>query len=356
VTIARKLGLRDSHCPLCSKGQTHREFELGIKAAEITARRLSEVAARAAEREHARLATETKLRAASAAVESAESALRILVDLVDNFDRQREALGIKPDAKFEDIARRADTLLRESGAAQKDLRVLETLRFSVELERAQRAEADAKTRLARAQERSGRARKAESGAQALHDAARRAASETLDRRLERVLPLMSELYRRLRPHPVWSDVEYSVRGDLRRFLALHVGDELNPQFFFSSGQRRATGLAFLLSVNCSLAWSRWRTILLDDPVQHIDDFRTVHLAELAAQLVAEGRQIVCAVEDAALADLLCRRLPVERPGSATRITLGPDPDGDLAKLSEHPLSPLIRGALSADRNAALHAG
>src|SRR3546814_11109944 len=70
------------------------------------------------------------------------------------------------------------------------------------------------------------------------------------------------------------------------------------------------GLAFLLSVNLSLAWSRWRTIMLDDPVQHVDDFRTVHLAELAAQLVAEGRQIVCAVEDAALAELLSRRLPV----------------------------------------------
>src|SRR3546814_2462630 len=108
---------------------------------------------------------------------------------------------------------------------------------------------------------------------------------------------MSELYRRLRPHPIWRDIEYSIRGDVRRFLKLKVGDELNPQFLFSSGQRRATGLAFLLSVNLSLAWSRWRTIMLDDPVQHVDDFRTVHLAELAAQLVAEGRQIVCRSEE-----------------------------------------------------------
>src|SRR3546814_16986181 len=82
---------------------------------------------------------------------------------------------------------------------------------------------------------------------------------------------MSELYRRLRPHPIWRDIEYSIRGDVRRFLKLKVGDELNPQFLFSSGQRRATGLAFLLSVTLSLAWSRWRTIMLDDPVQHVDD-------------------------------------------------------------------------------------
>jgi chromosome segregation protein len=104
-----------------------------------------------------------------------------------------------------------------------------------------------------------------------------------------VLPLIAELYRRLRPHPVWEDIDYKIRGDVRRFLRLQVGDELNPQFIFSSGQRRATGLAFLLSVNLSLAWSRWRSILLDDPVQHIDDFRSVQLAEVMAQLSAGGR-------------------------------------------------------------------
>src|SRR5262249_59861668 len=135
--------------------------------------------------------------------------------------------------------------------------------------------------------------KAESLAQALHDATRRAAGEILDRRLDRVLPLMSELYQRLRPHPVWRNIEYSIRGDVKRFLKLQVGEELNPQFLFSSGQRRATGLAFLLSVNLSLAWSRWKSILFDDPVQHIDDFRTVHLAEIGAQLVASGRQVIC---------------------------------------------------------------
>lgn len=164
---------------------------------------------------------------------------------------------------------------------------------------------------------------------------------------------MSELYRRLRPHPVWRDIEYSIRGDVRKFLRLKVGDELNPQFLFSSGQRRATGLAFLLSVNLSLAWSRWSTIMLDDPVQHVDDFRTVHLAELAAQLVMEGRQIVCAVEDAALADLLCRRLPVRGPEAAKRVTMGSDDSGDLAITSERALSVLPKNAFPGSRNDVL---
>jgi chromosome segregation protein len=267
---------------------------------------------------------------------------------VERFERDCEALGFGTDVTFAQIASEEAELRTAIGTAQRDLRIVETLRFSGDLERAQRAESEAKDRLTRTQERFGRARRAEAAARALFDAARRAAGETLDQRLDRVLPLMSELYRRLRPHPIWREIEYSIRGDVKRFLKLQVGEDLNPQFLFSSGQRRATGLAFLLSVNLSLAWSRWRSILLDDPVQHVDDFRTVHLAEVTAQLVSEGRQIICAVEDAALADLLCRRLPIDRVGEAKRITLGLDAEGALAKLSERAISPLIRRSLLAN--------
>lgn len=345
VNLGRQFGLRDGHCPLCAKGQSHEEFEHGMAVAEALAHRLSKAAALAAEREQARTAAQAKLDSATRAAEAAEAAQLQTLRAVQSFDEQRKARGIASGATLDQVLARTAKLRQSLDAALKDIHILDTLRMSADLERAQRAEADAKSRLARAQERFGRARKAEASAQALYDAARRAASETLDRRLERVLPLMSELYRRLRPHPVWSDIEYSIRGDVRRFMKLQVGDDLNPQFLFSSGQRRATGLAFLLSVNLSLAWSRWQSILLDDPVQHVDDFRAIHLAEVIAQLVSEGRQIICAVEDAALADLLCRRLPVGRPGDAKRITLGPDADGALAKLAERPLIPLVRNSI-----------
>ncbi len=347
ATLGRQLGLHDGHCPLCAQGQTPEEFERGIQLAEDIARRMNESAARAAQQEEARTAATIKLATAGRAVDAAQSALVNAQKVVESFDQQRKAREITNDATVEQVRVRAAQLRQILEAAQKDLRILETLRLNTQLELAQRAEVDAKNRLARAQEKFGRARRAETSAQALHDAARRAASETLDRRLERVLPLMSELYRRLRPHPVWTDIEYSIRGDVRRFLTLQVGEDLNPQFLFSSGQRRATGLAFLLSINLSLAWSKWRTILLDDPVQHVDDFRTVHLAELAGQLVAEGRQLVCAVEDPALADLLCRRLPIDGPGAAKRITLGPDADGALGKVAERSLTPLVRNSLIA---------
>jgi chromosome segregation protein len=282
VALGRQIGLQEGNCPLCAKGQSHDEFEHGLAIAEGIARRLDEVAAQEAEREKARVAAESRLVEAKRNVDAATSAQTNALGRIEAFDRAREACGIDHDATPDPVRNRVAELRQSLERAQNDLRILDTLRLNSELERAQRAEADLKSRLLRNQERLGRAHKAEALAQALYDAARRATGETLDVRLERVLPLISELYRRLRPHPIWRDIEYSIRGDVRRFLRLQVGEELNPQFLFSSGQRRATGLAFLLSINISLAWSRWRSILLDDPVQHVDDFRTIHLAEVTA--------------------------------------------------------------------------
>jgi chromosome segregation protein len=77
---------------------------------------------------------------------------------------------------------------------------------------------------------------------------------------------------------------------------------------------------------------------LDDPVQHIDDFRALHLVEVLAAFRMDGRQIICAVEDPALADLMCRRLsstPDQR-GRRYDIDIGGDGSASLVKSTEIP--------------------
>lgn len=337
--LGKQLGLRDGHCPLCESPHSEAEFDSALQRLDALVHRLNADAAKASEQKQAWIRASDRLAAAEHAVVEAEASMLSAQKAIDAATVRAVTLRLTLSVGPSELASRIATMRGAVEAAEKDLRILDTLRLNDALERAQKAEADAKTRVKKAQDRFGTARRVDSGAQALHDASRRAASETLDRRLERVLPLMSELYRRLRPHPFWKDIEYSVRGDVRRFLKLQVGSDLNPQFLFSSGQRRATGLAFLLSVNLSLAWSRWRTIMLDDPVQHVDDFRSVHLAELLAQVISGGRQVICAVEDVALADMLARRLPIHGLDTAKRITLGPDSDGMLMMQEERFLVP-----------------
>ncbi len=132
--------------------------------------------------------------------------------------------------------------------------------------------------------------------------------EIVDEQLSELSPLIEELYKRLRPHVEWTSIRYQLRGDVRRFMSFEVGDGLNPSFIFSSGQRRAAGLAFLLAVHLSRPWCKWETLVLDDPVQHVDDFRALNLTEVLAAIRKSGRQVVCCVEDEALGQLLCRRL------------------------------------------------
>lgn len=347
--VGDELGPLDGGCPLCAAPHDAVSLAEGKSRSRDIMERLNAVAAEAARRKEA-------IQNADAAIAAKEEELARLQADVETLQKRSDwrlallkALNFPAEGSREQFSYLVDTRRNDLDAARHAIRILATLTQNAQLERSASALEEARQRLQRAQERAGRSRQSEVAAAALHDAARRAAGETLDLRLQRVLPLMAELYGRLRPHPFWQDIEYSIRGDVKRFLSLQVGEGLNPQFLFSSGQRRATGLAFLLSIHLSLAWSRWRTILLDDPVQHVDDFRTVNLAEVLAQFVASDRQVIVAVEDPALADLLCRRMPVRAAGSAYRLTLGLGPEGTSALIGKRDLAPLKRAVLSDSR-------
>lgn len=344
VEIGRTLGLHDGHCPLCASDVSNEAFHRGLDQAMSIARTLDAQAVDQARKERERDAALTALQTAEREALAANAESGRLAGIVIGFERLLAESDLA-GASRSDIELRLSDLERDQKAIAADMRMLDTLSFDRVISRATSDQAIAVERVRQTELRLGRARLGETRAKALYDAARRASAETLQQRLDRVIPLMSELYRRLRPHPLWTDIEYSVRGDVNRFLTLKVDGDVNPQFVFSSGQRRATGLAFLLSVNLSIAWSRWQSILLDDPVQHVDDFRTVHLAEVLAQLCSSGRQIVCAVEDRALADLMCRRLPSSVASPGKRISLGTDASGALAVVHEQTIATLSRRSL-----------
>ena len=350
VELGRQLGLRDGHCPLCANGISCDEFGHGLDQALSIAKGLDAKAVEHAQKERER---DTALREAQnteLAFLKAQAERDQLANSIKDFETRLVNTSLE-NATVAEIEARLVKVETEQQSIASDLRVFNTLSIDRVIARVIGEQSAAAKRVRSAEVRLGRARAAETRAKSIYDAARRAAAETLQFRLDRVIPLMSELYKRLRPHPIWGDIEYRVRGDVKRFLTLKVDGEVNPQFVFSSGQRRATGLAFLLSVNLSIAWSKWQSILLDDPVQHVDDFRTVHLAEVLAQLCASGRQVVCAVEDSALADLMCRRLPSTTLSPGKRISLGSDVTGALAIVHEQTIATFSRRSLVRDDNA-----
>lgn len=316
----RTLGLREGGCPLCFTQQSAAQFAAAL---ERVAEELedTERAAASADREAAAVleqvvATKKEMQSVAeeltrrrVAREELHRRRTLLVDQVRGFG---VPVREKVEAEVvEEHVRQSQRELEHFVAAITVLEASEMVDQAAELERrlshVQEQSAAAEAELRRREAAHARAKRLLTGV-------RRAIGEVEEERLAALDPLVKDLYSRLRPHSDWTDLSLAVRGEVRKFLSLSVGDDVNPRFTFSSGQRRAIGLAFLLAVHLSRPWCRLRTLLLDDPVQHIDDFRSLYLVEVLGAIRKMGQQIVCAVEDEELAELICRRVRSGREG------------------------------------------
>lgn len=351
VEHGEALGLHEEHCPLCAADRTYEQFAAGVAQAK---RRIDSLAA------GVNSARATLQSARAAAVQptndlaEAEKSLSEHLKAVEML-RQRELAHVEIFDRYSldhSFVTDPDGLEAQLEIERNALIDLERALNALEASRAvgRLASIDARVASLRDQvDRSADAlahkQSAVAKAKSLEKSVRRSAGEIIDERLALISPLLNELYQRLRPHSDWRNIDYSIRGDVRRLLSLKVGKDLNPQFVFSSGQRRAAGLAFLLSVHLARSWTKWDTLLLDDPVQHIDDFRALHLVEVLAAFRQSGRQIVCAVEDEALADLLCRRLLSTSTASGRRYMIDTGPDGSAGVLDVVDIQPLPHGVL-----------
>lgn len=351
IEHGERLGRHDAHCPLCAAERTDVEFAAGLLLARQRMQALASGVAAA--RQKATAARE----AAARSIADFEQARAAWAEMESQLTRQtaREQAHVEifernfldfrfvkdPDGLEQYLNAERDRLI-DLERALLTLEVSQSVSKTASLEEQVAVLRQAAEATASAVESS---EKAQAIAKAMDRGVRSISGEIIDERLAEISPLLNELYQRLRPHFDWRSIEYSIRGDVRRFLSLRVGDRLNPQFVFSSGQRRAAGLAFLLSVHLSRAWTSWQTLLMDDPVQHIDDFRALHLIELLAALRLGGRQVVCAVEDEALAELLCRRLLSTSESVGRRYDLDIGATGATTIVLETEVPPMPTGVL-----------
>jgi len=307
------VGLQDGHCPLCDAARNQSEFDAAIaRATERLAKRgvtLAEVAkavddarSRARDAERVLVEASTRYSMLNKRAELLQFRLKSVRETYDRFEFS---------AREDDPVGAQQLLFAEREKLVQLERALSALEASNALDRVTMLEAKVAALRGRADQEAARlaaAEKAVESARQIDNAAKTVANEILTEQFDTVMPLLRELYRRLRPHADWAEIESDFGGKIRGSLNFTVGDGHNPQFLFSSGQRRAAGLAFLLAVHLSRPWCKWRSLLLDDPVQHIDDYRALNLVEVLAAIRKTGRQVIVAVEDTALANVLCRRL------------------------------------------------
>ena len=344
------IGLHDGRCPLCDAVRSGEEFEgavasararlstRGDRAAQVTAH-LELMRANAVLMAAALAEAEAKLLEFNARQKQLSDELSLVATLFE-----RAGLQASPSdpaaARLQVLKRQEETaqleralFILEASGAHDRVTALETrieqLRSQVDKEEATLSAAE----------------RAVEATRQIHNAATSVANQVLTEQFDTVMPLLKELYQRLRPHTDWREIETDFGGKVRASLNFTVGDGRNPQFLFSSGQRRAAGLAFLLAIHLSRPWCRWHTLLLDDPVQHVDDYRALNLVEVLSAIRRTDRQVVVAVEDPALADLLCRRLRSTVAEVGRRFDLGTATSGSAVIERQTDIYPMLREVL-----------
>ena len=342
-----RVGLLDDRCPLCGSVVKLADFESHLMRIEesINAenRALTELtaqeASRSAEYEQLRNEFQSRTIEYSRAVSDCETLKAAMAQL----QTQAGHLGVKLEgASIESQLLETRKIVNELQSGLAQLEGSSAFDRIADLEK-QRTLAQAKVE--RVTKQIDLLSKAAQNARSAADTTKRVSWESVDDCLAALSPLLSELFLRLKPHIDYSEVRYHMRGDVKRFLSFEIGQGINPRFTFSSGQRRALGIAFLLAVHLSRPWCKLRTLVLDDPVQHIDDYRALHFAEVLSSVRQMGQQIVCTVQDSALADLLCRRLRSANLGDGLRIEMEYEPGVGAKVKSLQEIGPLPEGVL-----------
>lgn len=339
------IGLVEGHCPLCDAARQKEEFDNALTSLR---QRLADKGIRAQQ-------LSTAVETARQSLAEVESQLKVATEAYTELTSEQDRISLEQKRISSTLKQwgadpsvSSASLLREYVLRRKE----ETAILDQALIMAQTSAAG--DRLVAMQTRVSNLRDSNEAETARLDSLGRAleaakqidkankvvANELLTEQFETVLPLLKELYLRLRPHAEWQEIETDIAGHVRASLNFTVGEGKNPQFLFSSGQRRTAGIAFLLAIHLSRPWCTFETLLLDDPVQHIDDYRALNLVEVLASIRRTGRQVIVAVEDVALADVLCRRLRSVIGDEGKRFEMSIGLDGSAKILSETQIHPL----------------
>lgn len=159
---------------------------------------------------------------------------------------------------------------------------------------------------------------------ALARATTEAVTNVTKRRFEMLVPLVTEIYSRLDPHPAFTRLDYDLSVYYSRSVAYPVviDEELDvradPLLVFSSSQANVAALTFFLAMNWTAGSHALPFLLLDDPLQAMDDINALGFADLCRHIRA-ARQLVVSTHDKRLGGLLERKLAPRAAGERTRV-------------------------------------
>ena len=86
------------------------------------------------------------------------------------------------------------------------------------------------------------------------------------------------------------------------------GEPKNPLLYMSEGQLAATSLCLLFGASVTYPWSRWKALLMDDPLHHNDSIHAAAFIDVVRNLIRyQGYQIIVSTHDMEQAGYFLRK-------------------------------------------------
>ena len=324
-------------CPVCGQAinPAHIEAELRARADDTQSIVALQTALEAA-REAAR-AAESRVAEARAAADAADvrteqwEQFRLAQsEAAANLNRLRsENLVARPVAKsLEDFAEAADAVIEYLRSRR--TRLLEFLNaFDQQHERGvvERSSAEVSNlEKALATSESGLAKEAQRAQQLkqLSEQSVVARVEVTEERVRAMQPLVANIFQRLDPHPAFKTIEFELDTYYRQGTTSPLvrdiveGVSADPLVVFSTSQANIVALSYFIAMSLSSGDRGLPFLLLDDPVQSMDDVNVLGFADLCRHLQSR-RQLIVSTHERRFSGLLERKLAPRTEAASTRL-------------------------------------
>lgn len=137
--------------------------------------------------------------------------------------------------------------------------------------------------------------------------------EVVEEIFNELQPVVQDLFSRLAPHPTFRQLSishelyYGKGTSIPRAVDPLYGLEVNPSIVFSSAQANVAAICYFLALAFSSSTTDFGFVLLDDPLQSMDDVNILGLSDLCRFLRKE-KQLIIATHEDRLSNLLLRKL------------------------------------------------
>ena len=244
------------------------------------------------------------LRRADEDVVSKETQFRQYETTCNRFVAACSVIGVDPENPRESIAavkQKASVLNQSLSGLEEKRQVLQQVaglgRLRLELDGLKRAEDDIKRQAEARLREESQLRNWISRIEHLETEVLRRQVDVVGTHLKDLEPTTDRLYHRLNPHPIFGKVRIRVDEKTRELYieaeASVASDQLgdisvSPSVFFSDAQMNSLAITVFLAGALRQRWSGFNTILIDDPIQQMDEMNVCAFLDLIRSL--SGRQ------------------------------------------------------------------